>query len=363
MIRPLYGMPESPIHWFTTYMDHNVTSSGMHQMQMDPCLFYKQNDADLSGLLALQVDDTLYDGTELFEGQEEIASQQFPWKGQRKVTDKALKFNGVEIKRTTSGFSMVQSSYLSESQTMKRKERPTFEEFRSGRAKMAYASFSTVPKALVNLAKLAQFTSERYATESTEVLRILRKCEKEMHSNLDHAGPCFTKIPPGLIEVVVLIDPAFALNYDKSSQLGILVAIRNKTDRGINILHFSSTKSKRVCKSVLAAELFALVDGFDIVYTITDGLERLLLRKVDLTIYTDSQSLYGLCISLSQTTEHRLHINLALIREAYERRDITKVVWIAGHLNPADGLTKTDRRCGVLPELLATNMFLPKARA
>lgn len=87
--------------------------------------------------------------------------------------------------------------------------------------------------------------------------------------------------------------------------------------------------------------------------TISDALcgtpwERLTNRdSVDLTIYTDSQTLSGPCIVLSCTTERRLLIDLALIREAYESGDITSLVWISSSTNPADDLTKTEKSCGV----------------
>ncbi len=96
----------------------------------------------------------------------------------------------------------------------------------------------------------------------------------------------------------------------------------------VHIVHYTSSKSKRVCKSALTAELSALIDGFEIGFTIRHFLELVLSRKVDLTIYTDSHSLYGLCIYLTQTTERRIQIDLALICESTERREIANNLWI-----------------------------------
>ena len=72
--------------------------------------------------------------------------------------------------------------------------------------------------------------------------------------------------------------------------------LRNSKNGYVNIIHFSSTKSKRVSKSFPAAELFALVDGFDIGYAISHTVGNILCHKLDLIMYTDSQSLNGLCI-------------------------------------------------------------------
>lgn len=82
-------------------------------------------------------------------------------------------------------------------------------------------------------------------------------------------------------------------------------------------------------------------------------------KNLDLVLITDSKSLYGLVISLAQTTERRLQIDLEILREAYERRDISNVVWIAGAENPADDLTKPDKRNGTLAKVISTSKFDP----
>ena len=124
--------------------------------------------------------------------------------------------------------------------------------------------------------------------------------------------------------------------------------IWNKTDGTINIIHYSPTKTKRICKSVRSAELFALVDSFNIRFLVSHTLSRILARNVELSIYTDSLTLCGLCVSLSQNTERRLQIDLAIVREAYELRDINNIIWTPGSDNLADDVTKIDKRCSAL---------------
>ncbi len=99
--------------------------------------------------------------------------------------------------------------------------------------------------------------------------------------------------------------------------------------------------------------------GFGIGYCITQFVGAMANRKVDLVLYSDCHSLYGLTVSLAQTTERRLQIDLALVRDAYERRDITDVMWIQGNANPADDLTNTDKRCSILQQVVGTNKVIP----
>ncbi len=153
----------------------------------------------------------------------------------------------------------------------------------------------------------------------------------------------------------------FATNPDKSSHLGVLAMIRDSISKVVNVVQFESSKSKRVAKSALASELFAMIEGFDVGFSIREYLQRMVGSKsVPLTLLTDSKSLYGLVVTLAQNRERRLQIDLELLREAYERREISSVVWISGSENPADDLTKTERRNGTLAKLLCTSVFHPE---
>lgn len=159
------------------------------------------------------------------------------------------------------------------------------------------------------------------------------------------------------------VDAACAENKNKSSQSGIIVMLRDMENGNANIINYSACKSKRVYKSVLASELFAMVEGFDVGFAVAHSLKGMLERTLSMTIYTDSESLYSLCTSLSQMTERRLRIDLSLIRETYESREITDIVWIAEHLNPVDDLTKTKTHGGMLAWVVETNHFLSQAQS
>lgn len=115
-----------------------------------------------------------------------------------------------------------------------------------------------------------------------------------------------------------------------------------------NILHYASSKNRIVWKLVLAAELFASTERYDAGHTIAHALSEIIGSKIDLTVYTDSRSLHGLCISLARTSERCLLIDLAVIQQAYERRVITVIVYIYGKTNSADGLTKVEKSTKVL---------------
>ena len=121
-----------------------------------------------------------------------------------------------------------------------------------------------------------------------------------------------------------------------------------------NILHWSSTKCKRVTRSVLASELYGMAHGFDIGTAIKSTTDKILRINTPLVLCTDSKSLYDCLVRLGTTQEKRLMIDVMCLRQAYERRLITEVKWIDGEANPADAMTK-GKACSALTKLVDTN--------
>ena len=74
------------------------------------------------------------------------------------------------------------------------------------------------------------------------------------------------------IKIFIFVNSSFINNKDFSSQIGYLIILVNKTANetanGIdeftikgNLIHYSSTKSKRVTRSVLASKIYSMVGG------------------------------------------------------------------------------------------------------
>lgn len=101
--------------------------------------------------------------------------------------------------------------------------------------------------------------------------------------------------------------------------------LRDKKSKMTNIVHYMSSKSKLFCSSSLTAELLAMVEGFNVGFTLRCTLHNLTGRNVEYVLVTDSKSGYVLVMTLAQTTERRLQIDLEMFREAYEKRDLKSV--------------------------------------
>src|SRR6266487_4228844 len=139
------------------------------------------------------------------------------------------------------------------------------------------------------------------------------------------------------VKLFVFVDGSFANNKDFSSQIGYLIILANETNSTTNdefiikgnLIYYSSTKSKRVTRSVLASEIYGIVGGVDMAITINTIIkmitEQLGFLYTLIIVYTDSYSLYECLVKLSTTKEKRLIIDIMALRQSYERREITEI--------------------------------------
>ena len=348
--RPLYGLPESGLLWFETYVSHHHNVLRMRSIETDPCLLYRRsNSGGLEAIVCLQVDDSIGAGRKTFLDEEEIAARRFPAKPRRLLAaGQEIKFNGQYLKRVRELVLLHQQQYVRRMPDCKIERSP--ESYASHRGEAAYVSTCSRPDIACAISQLTQVKASD-ATEADykrldEVFRRLKYDSYELqygHVDLKTA------------EVHVFADASFASNRDLTSQLGyvILLVDRNKN---CSIMSWSSVKCKRVTRSVLAAELFAIAHAYDAGFAIRHSICKLLGKDVHLRVFTDSKTLFDSIVTLCSMTEKRLLIDIAGLREAYRNGELSNLGWIRSGNNPADALTK-DKRESTLHRLLTSKVL------
>ena len=83
-------------------------------------------------------------------------------------------------------------------------------------------------------------------------------------------------------KLFIFINNSFANNKDFSSQIRYLIILANKTKgtdkfaiKG-NLIHYSSIKSKRVIRSVLASEIYGMVRGVNMAIAINTTIKMII---------------------------------------------------------------------------------------
>jgi len=79
--------------------------------------------------------------------------------------------------------------------------------------------------------------------------------------------------------------------------MGYVLALANTTQNA-NIIHWSSTKCRRVTRSILASKLYGIAHGFNIGAAVKLIVDRALEINLPLVVYIDSKSLYECLVKL-----------------------------------------------------------------
>jgi hypothetical protein len=361
-VKPLYGVPEAGNHWFKTYHQHHVRKLKMEQSTYDPCLLYTLSNG--LGIVGLQTDDTLFLADQTFADAEEAELQEakFLAKPREQLTEQTpVKFNGGLITQKGNLIKLTQERQaqnlklvtakptdLTSSRGETRKTVNTKDQYVAQRARGAYIATVCQPESSYDLSFAAQVTDPQEAD--------VKQLNKRIQWQIDNStrGLTFVPLDMNSLSLLVFTDASFANNKDLSSQIGFVIVLTDR-NQSANVLHWSSIKCKRVTRSVLASELYALAHGFDIGAAIKSTIQKILqLEQLPLVLCTDSKSLYDCLVKLGTTQEKRLMVDLMCLRQAYERREITEVKWIRGGNNPADAMTKA-KPCQALKTLIDTN--------
>jgi len=346
VIRPLYGVPEAGTHWWATYNKHHREKLGMITSTYDPCLLITSTKESF-GLVGMQTDDTiiLADTTFAEKENDELMKAAIRAKPKEKLSDEhSLMFNGCIIKKNGKVIELVQKDQGKKIQLVNAKSENMQQSYREQRARGAYIATICQPEASFDLSVAAQHQNPTEADVAA-----LNKRLQWQKENINR-GLRYIPLDLSKAKLFVFVDGSFANNKDLSSQLGYEIILANEvtgeeefTIEG-NIIHYSSTKSKRVTRSVLASELYGMVGGMDMAISINTTIkmimEQLGYAEIPIIICTDSYSLYDCLVKLGTTKEKRLMIDIMAIRQAYERRELTEIRWINGLDNPADAMTK-----------------------
>ena len=328
-LKPLYGLPDSGDYWNRTMSNHITNNLGMTPSYVDNALFIKVEHDQLLGLTGIYVDDSIHCGNKAFAKLTDETAKLFD---SREKEFNNTKFAGVSIEKDDSSFHLHMKEFLDSLSQLSKTA--SFKDFRSLRAKLAWL-VHVRPDICCAVALASQVTEDTFCEKSVSVIN-------KVLTHLKSSKDLTLKYPPldkNSLRMVVFSDAAFSTSANLTSQLGYIILLADDKNN-CHILHYCSRKSSRVVRSVLASEVYAFADAFDMAYTLRQNLTKILCRTVKLTMLTDSKSLFDIITKCSQTTEKRLMIDIAIVKEAYEYNEICNVGFVRTDQNPADAMTK-----------------------
>lgn len=163
---------------------------------------------------------------------------------------------------------------------------------------------------------------------------IVERC----HSTAD-IGMRFIPLDINSLRLVLFTDASFANADNLKSQIDFVLVLADGSDNA-NIIHYGSSRCKRVTRPVIAAELHALIYGFDNAYVAKEVIDEVLGLQIPIDGYVDSKTLFNIVAKQGITLEKRLQIDVFSIRESHKKGELRYLGCIPGTENVADGLTK-----------------------
>jgi len=346
VLKPLYGIAEAGTHWWATYSKHHKEKLLMTTSTFDPCFLITTTGTPF-GIVGMQTDDTIILGDDQFSAleEDELVKANLMAKPKEKLNSTTpLLFNGCILSLNEDSIALRQKGQGKKIDVIN--VNSPKQGYVEQRARGAYVASICQPEASFDLSVAAQHQEPT----KDDVLALNKRLSWQMN-HLDR-GLLYVPVNLPTAKLFVFVDGSFANNKDFSSQLGYEIIIANEstgendfTIHG-NLIHWSSTKSKRVTRSVLASEIYGMVGGVDMAIAIGTTLkmitDRLGLPVIPIVVCTDSYSLYECLVKLGTTKEKRLMIDIMALRQSYERRELFEIRWINGQDNPADAMTKAN---------------------
>lgn len=248
--------------------------------------------------------------------------------------DLPFTYLGMEFARDKAGLRATMLNYIERMPFLRKNT--TFDEFASLRAMLLWVSHVR-PDVAAFVSIIGSVTATTFLPD--HVASINRKVQ--YLKSTASIGLVFPKLDVDSLRLVVYTDGSFANRDDKTSQIGFVTCLTDKTGRVV-ILSYRSCKSWRVCRSAMASETLAFVAGFDTGFTIRAQISEILQLDLPLLIYTDSKCLFDVMTTAKKTTEGRLMINIFAARQSYRRGEINNICLIRSNDNLADDLTKLE---------------------
>ena len=384
IIRPLYGLNDSPQQWFLKF-SKTAKKIGWQTSKLDHCVFFlwgKQNGrTEIVGVMGVHVDDVLIGGRgPVFEKAVETLRKEFRF---RKWKAGEGAFCGAMLKQdpTTFSISVSQQEFAEKLEKPKLRNRENTlmkvnkQEASSLKSVLGGALWlakETRPDLSVQVSMGQQLLPEPTLGEARTVANVVRRAKqyKELSWNI-------LPIPLSQLKLCVHSDAAFANAKRQGTQAGYIIgATDHKLQQGEAApwgpATWKSYRLKRVVGSTFAGETQVLMDALghaewlachlaeacDPSFSLKNREEH--LKRFGVQAIIDCKSIYDHLqnyASPGTVTDKRVAIDLVIIRETLQRLGAC-VRWAPTWLQLADALTKENAEAmDILRAAMVTNQY------
>ena len=358
--KTVYGLNDAARAWYERVKQELITL-GMLMCGLEPALFFWHNNGSLEGIICIHVDDLYWSGSNVFKISVMSKLEKLFLIGSEERN--CFRYLGVTIEQKKDGIMINQDNYIKHGlQEMKmvksyedrrndevsQKERTNY---RSVVGQLNWVATQTRPDVAYDVCELST------AFGRTTVGDVIRANKAVMKVKNNPLSLWFGKVDLDECILECYSDASFGNLTDHGSQGGHIVFLRDKEGNSCPIA-WKSRKVRRVVKSTLAAETLSLLDAAENGMYLAHLLKTILGHQHTILVrcFVDNKSLVD-CLQSTKLVEDRsLRINIAVLRDMMERKEIQTVKWIETSKQLADCLTKK----GASPMLLLKELSKPE---
>ena len=256
ILRSAYGLVESPRLWYLR-ASKLLTSTPLQELPISKSSFVASEDGQAWALLNLHVDDGLLFGSEedgRFQKLKKDINAMFTIKEWKTIP---LTFLGVDLKQCE-GELYISLPDLKPEAKKDTPLNPQLTAYRQLVMRLRWPGQQSMPQLLYKVSKLAQHATKATMGDYQEALRLYEEVKQEAQE-----GRAILPYPRigGKLYVVTFFDASLGREKDGKSQLGAVHFLTNeKVAHGPQpaaVMDYTSSKSSRVVRSSMAADLVA----------------------------------------------------------------------------------------------------------
>ena len=370
-----FGLPESPRLWYMCYKD-TLEKTGMKEVKLSPGVFVAHHrDGRLRAVACIHVDDTRYCGDETSQEIWDQVHAALNFGDYRKATDGWVKFCGRWEKQNaeTFEFEYCMDNYAVNLEKMKNEES---EGVLTSHEKKQMASI---------IGQLNWMARQGRFDLSYGVSHVQQLMARGERSAIDWLNKLVYRAKQNTIQkisrlegewddLVVLSasDAAFGAQPGGYSQGGLVVAVAEKKilegEGKLNIVEACSMKIQRVVRCSMSAEISMAATAFEHGDFVRAAWSELVFRDFNVAswktwssrwphyLVIDAKTGYDVLNNDSQTSDRKIQIDLAVLKQALVEGHSNFVRWVPGRHMLADAMTKWSPN-GALNDAMARGIW------
>ena len=335
--KAMYGLNDASREWYLQVIE-SMKEMHAQRSAIDDAIFYWKREGVLVAMSSCHVDDFTLTGTPaLMDEIQTNIKQRFEISSE---SEGVFKYLGLEIHQYDTCISMSQQRYISEIELLQIPDRSsdsnlTNNEKRSLRSlagQLNWVSSQSRPD-------IAFGSCEVNTSMTNGKVKDLSRANKVIKQLKSDDVKIFFHDLREIQELVCYSDASYASLPGGASQGAYILFLKGSNGKYVPIA-WKSNKIRRTVKSTLAAESLAMQEGADHSYVIMALVKEITGRELILTMRTDSDSLQKNLRTTNKLTEKRLNMDLMVIREMVERKEIHNIEWVPTDVQLADCMTK-----------------------